>query len=59
MKGNLIEVALTTFIGYSQRGYLQMMKMQAVADDLVLTYRQAVINWRRKACVSRRGTSRV
>lgn len=48
VKGNLIEVALTTFIGYSQRGYLQMMKMQAIADDLVLTYRQAVTNWRRK-----------
>ncbi|MDA9461852.1 hypothetical protein B835_1779 [Enterococcus mundtii 3F] len=48
VKGNYIEVALTTFIGYSQKGYLQMMKTQAIADDLAFTYRQAVINWRRK-----------
>lgn len=48
VKGDYIEVALTTFIGYSHKGYLQMMKTQAIADDLVLTYRQAVVNWRRK-----------
>ncbi|WP_206857352.1 QWxxN domain [Candidatus Enterococcus mangumiae] len=45
---NYIEVALTTFISYSQRGYFQLMKTQAILNDLTATYQQAVIDWRRK-----------
>lgn len=48
VNGNYLEVALTTFISYSQKGYFQLVKTQEIVDDLVFTYQQAVINWRRK-----------
>ncbi|WP_179190511.1 QWxxN domain, partial [Candidatus Enterococcus wittei] len=53
-KGNYHEVALSTFIGYHQSGYLQLKEYQKTLYDLFTVYQKEALAWRRKQALAER-----
>ncbi|OTP11819.1 hypothetical protein A5844_000033 [Enterococcus sp. 10A9_DIV0425] len=47
-EGNYKEVAFQKFMGYWQKGYLQIAENQKIITDLFMPYRESTLKWRRK-----------
>ncbi|THE15529.1 hypothetical protein E1H99_03100 [Enterococcus hirae] len=50
--GTYKEVAISTFIGYQQEGYFQLVEHQELLDRLYKAYQEALLQWRRKEALA-------
>ncbi|WP_086283365.1 hypothetical protein [Candidatus Enterococcus wittei] len=50
--GTYKEVAISTFIGYQQVGYFQLVENQELLDRLYKAYQEALLQWRRKDAIA-------
>ncbi|OTP10081.1 hypothetical protein A5844_001779, partial [Enterococcus sp. 10A9_DIV0425] len=50
--GTYKEVAISTFIGYQQEGYFQLVEHQELLNRLYKAYQEALLQWRRKEALA-------